>query len=295
MTGIYRSAAGEHAVRERYRRVLELWPVPHEQRTVATSQGDTFVVVSGPADGPPVFLLHGSAGNAVTWMGDVAALAEHVRVYAVDMIGEPGLSAPSRPRLDSGVFAPWLAEVWDALGVEKAAVVGMSLGGWLAVQFATTHPERVERLGLLCPAGIGRQVYGKLLLALLARPFGKWGRRTATRLILGTSIEAATAGPGKVIADFVSLVNKHFKPRQAKMPIYSDEQLGRLRMPVMAIVGARDAMIDSAETKRRLESQVPDATVTLLPEAGHLLLGQTRSLLAFLTASRPPDAARPPH
>lgn len=286
MTGIWRSPEGEQAVKKTYRGILAHWPVPNEQRTVSTSQGDTFVLVSGPQDAPPVVMLHGSAGNAVTWMGDVMALAQDYRVYVVDMIGEPGLSAPTRPELDSGVLASWLGEVWDALGLEKAALVGMSLGGLVSLQFATTYPERVERLGLLCPSGLGRQLYGKLLLALLVMPFGNAGRRKAAKLILGASLDGPTEGPRKVIADFIALVNKEFKPRQGKMPPLSDEELRRLTMPVMLIAGARDAMLDSAESKRRLEANVPHAKVTLLRDTGHLLIGLTPQIQQFLAAGK---------
>ncbi|WP_163505833.1 alpha/beta fold hydrolase [Fodinicola acaciae] len=285
MTGIWRSTAGEQAVKEQYRAILGHWPVPAEQRIVATGFGDTFVLVSGPAEAPPVVLLHGSAGNAVTWMGDIAALAQRFRVYVVDMIGEPGLSAPTRPGLESGALAAWLAEVWDALGLEKAALVGMSLGGLVSLQFATRYPERLERLGLLCPSGIGRQLIGKVLLALLVRPFGKGGRRKAAELILGAVIEAPD-GPARVIADFFALVNKNFKPRMGKMPPLTDAELRRLAMPVLAIVGGRDAMLDSAETKRRLEANAPHAKVLLLPERGHLLIGLTQQIEEFLTAGR---------
>jgi pimeloyl-ACP methyl ester carboxylesterase len=73
------------------------------------------------------------------------------------MIGEPGLSAPSRPRLASDAYALWLDDVLHELGVARASLVGVSLGGWLALDYATRRPERVERLALLCPGGVGKQ------------------------------------------------------------------------------------------------------------------------------------------
>ena len=65
------------------------------------------------------------------WMGDVAAWAEHFRVYAVDVIGDAGLSAPSRPPLASDAHALWLDDVMQALSLERASLVGVSLAdGW---------------------------------------------------------------------------------------------------------------------------------------------------------------------
>src|ERR1700733_8551075 len=97
MSGIYKSAAGERAVKERYRQFLKHWPVPNEQLRVPTSSGETFVIASGQPSAPPLALLHGAGFNSVGWMGDIAAWAQNFRVYAVDIIGHPGLTAPTRP------------------------------------------------------------------------------------------------------------------------------------------------------------------------------------------------------
>lgn len=67
------------------------------------------------------------------WLGDLAAFAARFRVYAIDMIGEAGLSAPSRPPLDSGAYAQWLDNVLDSLSLDRVSIVGISLGGWLAL------------------------------------------------------------------------------------------------------------------------------------------------------------------
>ena len=90
-----------------------------EQLVVSTCQGDTFVVASGDRTAPPVVLLHGSGTNSASWMRDVAAWAQRHRVYAIDMIGEPGLSAPSRPPLASSAYAEWLDDVWARLGSRR--------------------------------------------------------------------------------------------------------------------------------------------------------------------------------
>jgi pimeloyl-ACP methyl ester carboxylesterase len=89
VTGIYKSEAGKQAVEAFYRAALQRWPVPHREAVVPTCQGDTFVVVSGSEQAPPVVLFHGSGANSAVWIRDVAEWARSHRVYAVDMIGEP--------------------------------------------------------------------------------------------------------------------------------------------------------------------------------------------------------------
>jgi pimeloyl-ACP methyl ester carboxylesterase len=277
MTGIYRTVAGARAVEQRYRRILDGWPVPHERLTVPTREGDTFVVAWGPPDGPPVLALQGSGANAAMWLRQAPAWARHLRVYAVDVIGEPGLSAPSRPPLASGAYAAWLDDVLDGLGLGRAALVGVSLGGWLALDYATRRPARVTRLALLSPSGIGRRKVGVLLAAVLLLPFGRWGRRRTLRLALGPE---ARRGTDSELAGFVQLIFRHFRPRR-EVPVFDDDTLRRLTMPVLTVVGARDAMLDGPATARRLAAVVPAATVRLLPGAGHLLPDQAGVVLNF--------------
>ncbi|TNC22609.1 alpha/beta fold hydrolase [Amycolatopsis alkalitolerans] len=275
---IYRTEAGGQQIRRRYQQLLASWPVPAEHLRVPTREGETFVVVSGPRDAPPLVLFHGSGANAAAWMGDVAAWSGKFRVYAVDMIGEPGLSAPSRPPLGGDAYVRWLDDVFEALGLDQVSIAGMSLGGWLALAYATRRPERVARLVLLCPGGVGRQKYGWLVKTLLYKPFGERGLRRSLKTVAGMD---AAASPEAFA--YLQLIFTHFLPRKEKLPVFGDDALRRLTMPVLVIAGARDAMLDSFGTERRIRQAVPHAKVTILPEVAHAVLGQTEPVLEFLT------------
>jgi pimeloyl-ACP methyl ester carboxylesterase len=277
MTGIYKSEAGRQVVENQYRRILKYWPVPCEQRFVPTSQGDTFVIVSGDPQAPSVVLFHGSGTNSAAWMRDVANWARHYRVYAVDMIGEPGLSAPSRPRLDSAAYAEWLDDVWAGLGLEAASIVGISLGGWLGLDFAIRRPTRVASLFLISPSGIGRQNYGVLLKFAVLRMFGTWGLLKSLELVSGKR-----AALPKPMVDAVLTVFRNFRPRMERIPRFSDADLAGLSIPVQVVVGAEDALLNSQETRERVERHVRNGTVTYVDGAGHLLPPQTEAVAQFL-------------
>jgi pimeloyl-ACP methyl ester carboxylesterase len=281
MTPIYKTANGERLVRERYLTFLKYWPVPNQQIRIATSQGETFVIACGNVDAPPLLLLHGSAGNSIMWIGDVATFAAHFRVYAIDTIGEAGLSAPSRPSLDSDAYAQWLDEVLNSLSVDRVSIVGISFGGWLALDYAIRRRDRVARLAVLCPGGVGRQKLGILFAAIAFGMCGAWGKRRLAEIIFGR--QPANLSPaGQAFMNFIALIHEHFRPRMAKLPVFRDESLGRATMPVLAIVGARDVMVDSAGTKRRLERTVPNVEIAMLPDAGHVITGQADRLVKFL-------------
>ena len=151
---LYRSPAGEKAVMAFYDAVLAAWPVPYTTQMVETRYGDTFVISSGDPTNPPMILLHGGTSNAVSWAGDVAAYAKQYHVHAVDQIGDPGRSAPTRPPLEGSAFADWLDDVRMGLNVACVTLVGLSQGGWIALKYSTTYPDRVAALVLLTPGGI---------------------------------------------------------------------------------------------------------------------------------------------
>jgi pimeloyl-ACP methyl ester carboxylesterase len=281
MKRIYKSVEGEREVRERYLTILKHWPVSNQKFRVPTREGETFIVACGDENAPALLLLHGGMTNSAMWMGDVAAWAEHFRIYAVDVIGEAGLSAPSRPPLASDAYALWLNDMMQALSLTRVSMVGVSLGGWLALDYATRRPERLESVVVLCPGGVGRQKLSIVFKTVPLRMLGAWGKRQASELILGRA--PANPSPAlKYFMDFMSLIHKTLRPRMVKLPIFSDQALQRLAMPVMAILGGKDVLLDSAETKHRLERNVPHVEIRFDPEAGHFIPRQTAPILEFL-------------
>jgi len=281
MPGVWKTEAAGEAVRARYAQFLAYWPAENEQLRLPTAQGETFVIASGPRDAPAVLLLHGALANSSSWMGDVGALARHFRVFAVDMIGEPGFSAPSRPPLASDAYAGWLDEVMAGLGLQRAALVGISLGGWLALDYATRRPERVSALALLCPGGVGR-TRNVLLWAAPLLLLGPLGRRIVLRRLGAGAVTASPSPAAKAFGDFMGLIQASTRPRREPLPRFSDAALGRLKTPLLAILGARDAMLDSAGTRARLAARVPRADIRWLPDAGHFLVGHGAAIDAFL-------------
>ncbi|MCT7658158.1 alpha/beta fold hydrolase [Mycobacterium deserti] len=284
MKPIYRSAAGQRAVETNYRDILDRWPVPALQRTVDTAQGETFVLSCGPEDAPPTVLLHGAGTNSAMWMDDAVAWSQSRRLHLVDVIGEPGLSAPSRPALRSDAYARWLCDVLDSLAITRAAFVGASLGGWLAVNLASHHPARVERLALQAPGGIGRQKYGAVIASLLLMPFGDRGRRSALRIALGPQ---PVTGP---FAEYMLLIQKHYRPRRDALPRFTDAQLRALTMPMLIVAGANDRMLDSRDTVRRIVRARPEAAVELIPDCGHAPRSDD-AIRAFLGVTATPTGA----
>jgi len=275
MGGVYRSAEGERALKAAYAGFRQAWPVPREELRVPTRAGETFVIASGDPANPPLVLLHGAGSNSFMWMGDVARWAQRFRLFAVDIPGEPGESAPVRPPRTGEVQAEWLDDVLSGLGVVQTGLVGNSLGGWHALDYAIRRPGKVDRLVLLAPGGIGRVKLAFLAKSALLGVTGAAGRR---RLL--ASIGSGTTHPA--VARYLELIFTHFTPRRDPLPRFADAALAGLRVPILMFLGARDTLLDSAESRRRLARAAPQAKIVWLPEAGHFLGGFSEEILEFL-------------
>ena len=108
--------------------------------------------------GPVVLLVHGMAGSSATWRHVAPALARRFTVIAPDLLGHGESGKPRRGEYALGAHANFLRDLLHVLGHERATVVGQSLGGGVAMQFAYQFPERCERLVLVGSGGLGREV-----------------------------------------------------------------------------------------------------------------------------------------
>jgi pimeloyl-ACP methyl ester carboxylesterase len=275
---IYKSLAGERAIMYQYEALLARWPVTITTLDIATRYGATFVAASGNESAPPLVLIHGAGSNSAMWAGEVGEYSCHYRVYAVDLLGEPGKSAPVRPDWNSFAYAEWLADVLDALKVEKAILIGLSQGGWTALKFATFRPERVDKLVLLTPGGITRDRISFVFRAIPLSFLGRWGIERINRMVFGPQ-----PVPTEVNEAIIQIMT-HFKFRIGLLPIFSDEELRRLTMPTMLLVGQDDALRDARKVAQRMRKFMPLLTTKIIPHAGHALLNTSSHIMPFLTA-----------
>jgi pimeloyl-ACP methyl ester carboxylesterase len=153
-TSAFKTPEGEAAFLAAYDAAIKLWPVPYEEIEIPSRFGMTHVVSSGPKDAPPLLLLHGYFATLTMWSPNVADFSQDYRVYAIDVMGQPGKSIPDydEPIRDAADFAAWLSATLDSLKLDRISLVGMSYGGWLALNLALTAPERIRKLVLLSPA-----------------------------------------------------------------------------------------------------------------------------------------------
>ncbi len=138
---------------------------PALQEGAVTVLGHRMAYVTG-GDGEPVVFLHGLGHDSGTWNEVMPQLARHFRVFAVDMLG-CGRSDKPRVEYNLWALATYTRHFMDALGIQRAHLVGHSLGGGIAMHIAWQYPERVNRLALVSTGGLGRDVRFALRMASL--------------------------------------------------------------------------------------------------------------------------------
>jgi pimeloyl-ACP methyl ester carboxylesterase len=245
------------------------WPTPYEDITVDTTYGRVHVIASGPEDGPPMLLLNAAAMSGWSWLPNVGALNEVYRTYAVDTLGEAGKSRLTDVSVyppDGKAYADLHVEITDALGIERAYVVGASFGGYMATSYALHYPERVEKLALLGPMGMTPQTGATAARIAVAQFFPiEPIQRSTARWALGDSPQVLEES-----SEWFQVVVTGMMPAESQPVAFTPEQLATLEVPVLLVIGERDALTGDPEAVKALAGHVPDIQIEVL-DSGHLI------------------------
>ncbi|MGZ3387909.1 MAG: alpha/beta fold hydrolase [Isosphaeraceae bacterium] len=206
-----------------------------EPRARSVSLFGTRISVLEVGKGPVVLLVHGVAGSRHNWDAVIPKLAERFRVVALDL---PGHGESEKPRGDYslGAYASVLRDLLSVLGYGRATLVGHSLGGGIAMQFAYQFPDRCERLILVASGGLGREV--NLLLRAATLPGSDW----VLPVIANRRVRDAVRGMGR---------NLSWLPVR---PSPALREFGRAYSS-LADAGARGAFVDSLRSVIDLQGQ----------------------------------------
>ena len=254
--------------------------------------------------GPAVIFLHGIGGDAQSWLPELEALAGRYRAIAWDMPGYGG--SPAVPAMTFPALAAALESVLDSLEIDRAHLVGHSVGGMVAQEFAATRPARVASLVLYAtspafgkPDGDWQQGFLEARLAPLDA--GRTMAELAPGIVKGLvganpdpdGVARATAAMSRVPED------AYRAAMRCLVTFDRREALPELAVPVLVLAGAQD---DNAPARmmERMAARIPGAAFEIVPRAGHLAHFEhpqafRDAVAAFLdgvTARREKEAAR---
>ena len=276
-------------------------------RTIRALDLDTFCLDAGR--GPAVVLLHGLGATCASMLPTLADLSHDHRVLAVDLPGFGDSDKPIRA-YDPAFYAAWLVDFLDAAGVERAVLVGNSMGGRIAIEAGLQAPARVERIVLLAPSlAFKRFREATPLVRLLAAELAAMPLRAPHALVLG-ALRLMFARPERLKDAWYDAAADEFArvfatPRgriaffSAARQIYLEEAHGEsgfwerlpaLACPALFLWGDQDQLVP-ARFAPHVERALPAARSVVLEECGHVpqfeLPAQTHRLMRDFLGSGP--------
>jgi pyruvate dehydrogenase E2 component (dihydrolipoamide acetyltransferase) len=245
-----------------------------EEQEINVAGHDIHYLIAGPIDAPHVVFVHGLGGSLTTWSLNLPAFAEQYRICALDLIGAGN---STKPDTDYSIpaLATFLAQFLDALGPawQSVSIVGHSLGGAIALAFASRYPQRVERLILVDSAGLGPEIDHTVLDLMHSEP-------TQERLRSELSLFFAKSGqvqqalidqlyqqrtqPGAHEA-LVATANAAFADGRQQSDLR--DTLAGLTVPVLVVWGDADAVIPVAHAQE--SGRAPRSRMEILAGCGH--------------------------
>jgi pimeloyl-ACP methyl ester carboxylesterase len=238
-------------------------------------------------EGPLIVLIHGITGHSAQWEYAIDELADRFTVLAPDLLGH-GESAKPRGDYSLGAYASGVRDILLALGHERATVVGHSLGGGVAMQFAYQFPERCERLALVSSGGLGREVNpilraatlpgSEIVLPLLTHPrvlaLGETVGRVLGALRLEAGPDLAEVARGYASLGDADARQAFIETMRAVLDVGGQRVSARDRlylaeaMPTLIAWGAHDPIIPSAHGYEAHEA-MPGSRLEIFEDAGH--------------------------
>lgn len=294
LVGHFRTEEGRRVYIASYTAAMAELPVPTRSMDLKTDFGTVRVYEFASARTrrlTPIVLLPGRTSGVPMWEANLAGLAKERTVYALDALGDAGMSIQTREIKNSEDQASWLEQVLAQLGAPKVHLVGHSFGGWSAANYAVRYPERIASLALLEPVfvfqGLHWQVYVKSLPASI--PFLPASWRNAMLSDFGGAEEIDLDDP---VTRMISDATEHYA---AKLPLpqrLSHEQLRSLPMPVYVAMAAESSLHDAAAATQVARNNIRDLQIRKWRGATHSLPMEVpeqlnRELLSFMAAHDP--------
>lgn len=233
--------------------------------------------------GAPILLFHGIGEFLEAWWRNIDPLSEHYLVYAMDLPGH-GLSDKSAGSYSLSFVAELVSDFMKAMGIERAHLIGHSLGGILALSMAVNYPDRVGKLILVDCGGLDREV--PLLYRLCTLPvLGDILVRPTVKAGLRNGIKRRFYNPQLVTEEMVDKDYEFMKMPETKRAmldiirsnvnlsglrpeIVMTDKLRLVKSPTLFIHGEQDAVIPLAHARHAC-NLIPDARLEAITECGH--------------------------
>ncbi len=228
---------------------------------------------AGDAAKPTVILLHGLGANAESWQFNIAAIAANYHVFAPDQIGF-GKSDKPLIKYRVGTFVDFLDKFMEQLKIEKASLVGNSMGGWVSALMAVKYPNRVEKIVLADAAGLlpaGAINFDEIyqlnnstrdeIRANLKRIFANPLYANNEALVDQFMTVRVTTGDGYTIDSIIDSIKRKED--------FVDTRLSEIKKPVLIIWGKQDGLIPVTDAAK-FNKGIKGSQIIIFDPCGHV-------------------------
>ena len=280
--GHWRSDAARAHFDAVYVMALARLPAVDRMWDVDTAFGAVRVYRFEGGSGRPVVLLPGRNASTPMWADNLPGLLAHRSVYCVDLLGEPGMSVQRRPITGPDDQARWLDDVLTGIGEGPVHLLGVSFGGWSAMNYALRRPQKVASLVLIDPVLTFASIPVRTMLAFL--PMGLPGVPDGVRRrILGWISGGAEVDGSDPVLMLIDAGTADFALQQPAPTRFSPEELRALRVPVLAIIAGRSVIHDAGRAAATARSVLSVGQVEVWPRASHAVTGEFPDEIASRT------------
>lgn len=253
-----------------YDRALVLWGIPFTEKDIPTTFGTAHVIIAGPENGEPLVLLHGMNASSTMWYPNVKDFTKQYRIYAIDFLMEPGKSVYNGGIDNTDQVISWYNEIFDQLKLTKFSIVGISRGGWLALNIALHDQSRINKLALLSPAQTFTWIKPNseivTNITYTVNP-----KREKLRTALETMMyDVDVLKQDYIDQYYIATKEATLSKMITQMTPFSEKELKSLSVPVLVLIGDTD-IINSEKGLKRAKKYIPDVKTGEIKHAGHFL------------------------
>ena len=264
---IFKNESAKKRMNEWYQRFLDRAGVPSKSKHISTSYGKSHVLTIGDSSNPPLVCLHSMLTSSAHLVSELAALSDAFYIIAPDIPGQSVKGLPVRLSYKDSSHSLWLKDVLDGLSLQHVHLLGVSLGGFVARQFASENPDRVASLVLIVPAGI---VQGSLMkgFAKMALPMVMYKIRSSEKNLRKLVNNLITTWDDDW-ANYLGDSFNDFTPNLKIPPLASDDELKNLRMPCLVIGAEKDISFPGEQVIKRVKAHIPNVETELIEGSKH--------------------------